>query len=78
MDKKEIKRLILSGQIKTFQDLCQHVTKKELAEVMGCSVKHVNYLLAHPEKALLRDIAGLTEWLGYKRWETVGKLFMFD
>jgi hypothetical protein len=75
---KHLRPLITNGTIKTFNDLLYHVTKKELMQAMGCSLNHLNHVLRNPEKVTLRDVANLSEAVGVKGWEAVGKLFIFD
>jgi hypothetical protein len=45
---------------------------------MGCSGKHIRYLLDNPMKVRLGEIERLTVAFGYKRWEKVGRLFASD
>jgi len=75
---KHLAPLIRSGQITHFPQLLHYVSKKELMNAMGCSLKHINYLLKRPDKVLLKDIAGLSEAIGFKGWERVARLFISD
>jgi plasmid maintenance system antidote protein VapI len=76
MDAKLIKSLILSGTIKTFNDLFDHATAKEIAAAMGCSVTHVNTLRQGSGKVTLKDVINLSEAIGFKGWERVGELWV--
>jgi hypothetical protein len=59
-----LKPLILSGKIKTFQDLFNHATTKEIAQAMKCSIKHVETIRRDAGKVYLRDVFELSKAVG--------------
>lgn len=69
MDKKQIRKLIASGDIKTFADLVDHTTVNGMGKIIGCSRKRIFYLKRKPEKMELGELWKLAEWLGYKWWK---------
>jgi hypothetical protein len=75
---KYLKPLITSGKITDFNQLLDHVTKKELRQAMGCSLNHLNHVLRNPEKVTLRDVANLSAACGFKSWGRIGGLFVAD
>jgi hypothetical protein len=74
MNLHDCKKLIVSGDIKVFNDLFNHVTVAEVARSMGCSPKHVNYVRQNPEKLYFGELIKLSEALGMEYWK-VGELF---
>lgn len=66
---KHLRPLILNGTIRTFQDLFDHVTEQDVADVMGCGVKQVRAIRKDCSRMRLGELFGLSEGVGvdYKR-----------
>jgi len=58
-----LKALILSGEIKTFQDLFSYVTIEQVAFAMKCGVDHVKTIMNDNGKVYLKDVFELAEAL---------------
>lgn len=74
MDAKQLKRLILSGQIKTFGELVEKVGIPAMTEVLGCSDTHIRTVISEPGALRLGELFKLSEWLRMSRWR-VAEIF---
>jgi hypothetical protein len=72
---KHLRPLINNRTIKTFNDLLDHVSVKDIAKAMGCSVKHVETVRKDCGKLKLQELWKLSEALGVHR-DRVADLFV--
>jgi hypothetical protein len=69
-----LRPLIKDGTITVFGHLLDHVSLKDLANAMGCSVKHVKYVKDNPGKLLFGELIKLSEAIGLS-YKVVSDLF---
>lgn len=72
MELKDCRKLILSGEIKTFDDLLKHVSIEQVAEGMGCGVKQVQAVRREPGKMRVGELIRLSEAIGVHRDRVMG------
>lgn len=67
----QLRQLIRSGHIKTFEDLITHTSVNAIAQAIGRSVTHIQTIRKDYGKLTLGDWHGLSEWLGMDRGRVI-------
>lgn len=67
----QIRQLIRSGHIKTFEDLISYTSVAFIAKAINRSPKHIETIRKDYSKLTLGDWHGLSEWIGMDRWRVV-------
>lgn len=69
---RHLKPLIVSGQIKTFEELFLYATKLDIAKAMKCDTAHIDTLINGAGKVYLKDVFNLCEAIGMETYKERG------